>query len=169
MAASPEPRHIVELRPIKWLLEQNTVVVAAGCGLIPAWGPNGSDRTVAGVECIIDKDLASELLARELNADLFVMLTDVDAVYADWGRPTQAPIRRASPASLEGWPFAAVSMGPKVSAACRFATETGKPAAIGALADLSRIIAGEAGTTISVDDPAITFAPQARAAAGGHG
>jgi carbamate kinase len=76
------------------------------------------------------------------------MLTDADAVYADWGKPTQRPIRRTSPDALAGTQFAAGSMGPKVEAACRFAARTGKPAAIGALPDLSRIIAGEAGTTI---------------------
>jgi carbamate kinase len=98
---------------------------------------------------VIDKDLASELLARTLRADLFVMLTDADAVYLDWGKPAQKAIRRASPAALAKMPFAAGSMGPKVEAACRFARATGKTAAIGALADLSAIIAGEAGTTVS--------------------
>jgi carbamate kinase len=111
----------------------------------------GADRELVGVECVIDKDLASELLARELEADLFVMLTDADAVYLDWGKPTQRPIRRASPAALAGTSFAAGSMGPKVDAACRFVNATGKKAAIGALADLEQIIAGTAGTTISSD------------------
>ena len=91
-----------------------------------------------GVECVIDKDLASELLARDLDADLFVMLTDAEAVYVDWGKPTQKAIRRASPAALVAMTFAAGSMGPKVAAACRFAAATGKKAAIGALADLSQ-------------------------------
>jgi carbamate kinase len=98
---------------------------------------------------VIDKDLASELLARTLKADLFVMLTDADAVYVDWGKPTQKAIRRASPKALAEMKFAAGSMGPKVDAACRFAKATGKSAAIGALADLGAIIAGKAGTTIS--------------------
>jgi carbamate kinase len=154
---SPEPKRIFELRPIKWLLARNTIVIAAGGGGIPTMYEAGRPRTLAGVECVIDKDLASELLARDLDADLFVMLTDADAVYADWGKPSQQPIRRASPAALTAMPFAAGSMGPKVDAACRFATATGKRAAIGALADLSRIIAGEAGTTVSSNEQGIVY------------
>jgi carbamate kinase len=158
VVASPEPKRIFELRPIKWLLERNTVVIAAGGGGIPTMYAPGKQRTLAGVECVIDKDLASQLLARELDADLFVMLTDAAAVYADWGSATQKQIRRASPAALSNMPFAAGSMGPKVEAACRFAAATGKRAAIGALADLNRIIAGEAGTTVSSKEADIVYA-----------
>jgi carbamate kinase len=159
VVASPEPKRIFELRPIKWLLERNTVVIAAGGGGIPTAYEPGADRKLAGIECVVDKDLASELLARELGADLFVMLTDADAVYVDWGKPTQRAIRRASPAALAAQSFAAGSMGPKVEAACRFAKATGKAAAIGALADLERILAGQAGTTISAGEPGLTYAP----------
>jgi len=154
---SPEPLRIFELRPIKWLLAHDTIVIAAGGGGIPTMYQKGADRTLVGVECVIDKDLASDLLARGLGADVFVMLTDADAVYLDWGRPGQRPIRRASPAALAGIDFAAGSMGPKVEAACRFASATGKWAAIGALEDLARILAGEAGTTISGDQEGIVF------------
>ena len=118
----------------------------------------GAQRKLAGIECVIDKDLASELLARELDADLFVMLTDADAVYVDWGKPTQKAIRRAAPAALGAIAFAAGSMGPKVEAACRFASATGKRAAIGALADLGRIVAGEAGTTVSAKESGVVYA-----------
>jgi carbamate kinase len=145
---SPAPQRIFEIRPVKWLLEHGTIVICAGGGGIPTMYERGADRKLAGVEAVIDKDLCSELLARELGADLLVMLTDADAVYLDWGKPTQRPIRSASPAALAGIPFAAGSMGPKVEAACHFAVTTGKPAAIGALSDLTRIIDGEAGTTI---------------------
>ena len=155
---SPEPKRIFELRPIKWLLEHNTIVVAAGGGGIPTIYEPGKDRRLTGVECVIDKDLASELLARDLGADLFVMLTDAEAVYVDWGKPTQKAIRRASPDALMAMPFAAGSMGPKVAAACRFAAATGKSAAIGALADLDRIIAGETGTTISARESGVVYA-----------
>jgi carbamate kinase len=158
VVASPMPKRIFELRPIKWLLEHNAVVIAAGGGGIPTMYEKGKDRTLAGVECVIDKDFASELLARELNADLFVMLTDADAVYTDWGKPTQKAIRRASPTALEKMPFAAGSMGPKVMAACRFAAATGKSAAIGALSDLNQILAGEAGTTVSGKESDIVYA-----------
>jgi len=157
---SPEPKRIFELRPIKWLLERNTIVIAAGGGGIPTMYEPGKKRKLAGIECVIDKDLASELLARELDADLFVMLTDADAVCVDWGKPTQKQIRRGSPAALAAMQFAAGSMGPKVDAACRFASATGKKAAIGALADLGKIIAGEAGTTISSKESGIVYAAQ---------
>ena len=155
---SPLPKRIFEMRPIKWLLERNTIIIAAGGGGIPTMYEPGANRKLVGVECVIDKDLASELLSRELDADLFVMLTDTDAVYADWGKPTQKAIRRASPAALSAMPFAAGSMGPKVEAACRFASATGRRAAIGALADLGRIIAGEAGTTVAVSESGIVYA-----------
>ena len=157
VVASPEPKRIFELRPIKWLLERNTIVIAAGGGGIPTMYEPGVNRRLIGVECVIDKDLASELLARQLGADLFVMLTDADAVYANWGRPTQAAIRRASPTALDATTFAAGSMGPKVNAACRFAKVTRKRAAIGALADLAKILAGEAGTTITVEQTGIVY------------
>jgi carbamate kinase len=158
VVASPEPKRIFELRPIKWLLERNTIVIAAGGGGIPAAYQPGAQRKLGGVECVIDKDLATELLARELGADLYVMLTDADAVYLDWGQPTQRAIRRATPDALAALSFAAGSMGPKVQAACRFARASGKRAAIGELADLSRIIAGQAGTTIDASGDGIVYA-----------
>jgi carbamate kinase len=155
---SPMPKRIFELRPIKWLLERDTVVIAAGGGGIPTMYEPGKERHLVGVECVIDKDLATELLARELEADLFVILTDTDAVYLDWGKPSQKAIRRASPEAIAAFPFPAGSMGPKVEAACRFARATGNKAAIGALADLSRIIAGEAGTTVDPAANGISYA-----------
>jgi carbamate kinase len=155
---SPEPKRIFELRAIRWLLEHNTVVIAAGGGGIPTMYEPGAARKLVGVECVIDKDLATELLARELSADLLVILTDADAVFVDWGKPSQKAIRRASPAALSRMQFAAGSMGPKVAAACRFASATGKSAAIGALADLGKIIAGEAGTTVSKKENGIVYA-----------
>jgi carbamate kinase len=156
---SPQPKRIFEIRPVRWLLEHGTVVICAGGGGIPTMYLKGADRKLVGIEAVIDKDLCSELLARELDADLFVMLTDADAVYLDWGTPTQRAIRLATAASLGSIGFAAGSMGPKVDAACRFAQETGKKAAIGALADLSRIISGEAGTTIAKEGDGVVFAP----------
>src|SRR3954471_14571261 len=143
---SPAPKRIFENRPIRWLLDKGCVVICAGGGGIPTvYGPN---RTLHGAECVVDKDRASALLARELEADLFVMATDADAVYLDWGLPTQKAIRRVSPEALADYVanrgFAAGSMGPKVDAAIEFATRTGKTAAIGALADIVRITRGEA-------------------------
>jgi carbamate kinase len=158
VVASPEPKRIFELRPIQWLLQHNTIVIAAGGGGIPAVYEAGAKRKLVGIECVIDKDLATELLARDLGADLLVMLTDADAVYVDWGKPSQRAIRRATPEALSGMSFAAGSMGPKVDAACRFVRATGKRAAIGELAELSRIIAGESGTTITTEASGVEYA-----------
>jgi carbamate kinase len=157
VVASPEPKRFFEMRPLKWLLERNTIVIAAGGGGIPVMYDGSGHRHLSGVECVIDEDLACELLARELDADLFVMLTDAAAVYAKWGTPGARAIRRVSPDVLASMPFAAESMGPKVEAACRFARRTGRSAAIGALTDLNRIIAGEAGTTVSIREAGILY------------
>jgi carbamate kinase len=144
---SPRPKRIFETRPVKWLLEKGTVVIFAGGGGIPTMFVEGS--RLVGVEAVIDKDLASSLLAREIEADLFAMATDADAVYAGWGTKEARPIRRIHPAELRKLPFPAGSMGPKVEAACEFAEATGKPASIGALEDVARMLRGEAGTTVS--------------------
>jgi carbamate kinase len=155
---SPDPKRIFELRPIRWLLEQHTIVIAAGGGGIPTMYELGRHRTLPSVECVIDKDLTSAILARDLNADLFVMLTDAPAVCTNWGTPARQEIRRASPAVLKAMRFAAGSMGPKIDAGCRFVAATGKSAAIGAVAELNQILAGNAGTTICADARGIEFA-----------
>jgi carbamate kinase len=145
---SPEPHRIFEIRPIRWLLENGTVVICAGGGGIPTvWDP-AKERTLTGVEAVIDKDLASELLARELDVDLYVMATDVDGVYEGWGTAAQHRIDRIGVDELAGREFAAGSMGPKVEAAARFVRHTGKRAAIGALGDIEAIVAGTAGTNV---------------------
>ena len=143
---SPRPKRIFEIRPVKWLLEKGTVVVFAGGGGIPTmYGPGG---VLTGIEAVIDKDLASSLLAREVAADAFVMATDADAVYLGWGTPEARALKTVSTAELRKYTFPAGSMGPKVQAACEFAEATGKPAAIGALEDSARMLRGEAGTTV---------------------
>jgi carbamate kinase len=111
------------------------------------YAPN-VERTLVGVEAVIDKDLASELLAREVGADLFVMVTDVDAVYSDWGTPRQRRIDRVTPGELRKYDFAAGSMGPKVEAAARFVERTGMRAAIGGLQQIEEIVDGVAGTQV---------------------
>lgn len=145
---SPLPRRIFEMRPVKWLLEHQTVVICGGGGGIPTMYVPGEERKLVGVEAVIDKDLVSELLARELEADLFVMATDVDGVYLDWAQPTQRKLDRVTAAELKTYAFAAGSMGPKVSAAIQFVENTGKRAAIGSLADIEQIVEGKAGTNI---------------------
>ena len=148
---SPAPRRILELRPIRWLLEHGTVVICSGGGGIPtAWAP-GQERTMEGVEAVIDKDLASELLARQVDADLFVMATDVDGVYDGWGTPDRRRLERVTAGELRRRDFAAGSMGPKVEAAVRFVEATGRRAAIGSLDDIDRIVEGRAGTTVAPD------------------
>jgi carbamate kinase len=148
VVASPLPKRIFELRPIQWLLEHHTMVICAGGGGIPTmYLPDGT-RTLVGVEAVIDKDLASELLARELGADLLVIATDVDGVYLDWGKPEQRQLMTATPTEMRGYNFPAGSMGPKVQAAVQFVEKTGKRAAIGSLADIERIVAGTAGTNV---------------------
>lgn len=148
VVASPLPQRIFELRPIKWLLEHHTVVICAGGGGIPTmYLPDGT-RTLVGVEAVIDKDLASELLARELEADLFVIATDVDGVYLNWGKPDQRKLTQISAAEMNTYDFPAGSMGPKVQAAVQFVERTWKRAAIGSLADIERIVAGTAGTNV---------------------
>lgn len=149
VVASPLPKRIFEIGPIRLLMEHGVLVICAGGGGIPT--AFGEDGQLHGVEAVIDKDFASELLARELGADLLIMATDVPAVYVDWGMPTQRAIRRATPDSIAGYDFAAGSMGPKVAAACQFVSATGQKAAIGALADLAAIVEGDAGTTIDRD------------------
>jgi carbamate kinase len=145
---SPAPKRIFEIRPIRWLLEHGVVVICAGGGGIPTkWVP-GKERTLGGVEAVIDKDFASELLAREVDADLFVMATDVDGVYEHWATPQQRRLERVTPEELRERNFAAGSMGPKVEAAARFVEATGKRAAIGSLADIGKIVEGLAGTNV---------------------
>ena len=144
---SPQPRQVLEIEPITWLLERGAVVVCAGGGGIPmTFLPGGHE--LAGVEAVIDKDLAGQLVAEDVGADLFVMATDVDGCYLDWGRPGQRRLERVSPQELSTGEFAAGSMGPKVQAASRFAQRTGHRAAIGALGDIAGIVAGTAGTNV---------------------
>ena len=123
-------------------------MICAGGGGVPTMYAPDAERTLVGVEAVIDKDLASELLAREVDADLFVMATDVDGVYADWGTPQQRRLEKVTAGELGALPFAAGSMGPKVGAAVRFVERTGKRAAIGALGEIEAIVDGGAGTQV---------------------
>jgi carbamate kinase len=151
---SPVPQRIYGLEPLELLLDNGCVVTCAGGGGIPVMhvdDPVPAGRRLVGVEAVIDKDLASALLAIDLHADALVIATDVDAVYADWGTADQHPIRRATPAELAAGEFAEGSMGPKVRAACLFAERTGGAAAIGSIEDIQALLAGEAGTTVQLE------------------
>ena len=145
VVASPLPQRIIEIETARSLLEGGTTVVLAGGGGVPVVrGPHG----LAGVEAVVDKDYVAALAAAELEADLLVMLTDVEGVMVDYGTPEQQLMRDVRADQLQAISFPAGSMGPKVSAACRFVQETGKHAAIGALAAASGVIGGAAGTQI---------------------
>jgi carbamate kinase len=142
---SPQPLGIVELTAIELLIAHGSVVICAGGGGVPVVRtPEG----LRGVEAVIDKDLASSLLARELDADLLVIATDIDGVYADWGSPQQRRLDEVTPEELEGLDLPAGSMGPKVRAACDFVRATGRPAVIGSLAEIADLVAGTAGTRV---------------------
>ena len=145
---SPRPRRIVEIDAIRWLLERKVLVVCAGGGGIPVMVDGNGELT--GVEAVIDKDFASELLAVMVDADLFVMATDVDGVYVGWGQPDQRRLERVTPDELGAFSFPGGSMGPKVDAAVKFARSTGRRASIGSLADIARIVEGVAGTNVSI-------------------
>lgn len=149
VVASPRPVRILEIEVIRLLMTQAVTVICAGGGGIPV--AQRSDGTYVGVEAVIDKDHASGLLAAELRADAFLMLTDVSAVFTDWGTPAQRALGNVSPQALAALDFAAGSMGPKVQAACDFVNRTGGLAGIGALADASAILTGKAGTRVSAD------------------
>ena len=144
---SPQPVQILEIGVIELLVRERVIVVCAGGGGIPVVAVPGGGYE--GIEAVIDKDFAGALLATSLNADAFLMLTDVDAVYADWGTSSAWPIHRASPDEMASRSFAAGSMGPKVEAACRFVRANSGFAAIGSLADAGAMLRGEAGTMVS--------------------
>ena len=143
---SPEPKRIWGLKPLKTLVEHGHIVICCGGGGIPTYFDEQGN--LVGAEAVIDKDLASSLLASEVKADIFVIATDVNGAYVDWGKPTQRRIAEADPESLRAFGFAKGSMGPKVEAVCRFVEKTGKPAVIGALSEIDQILAGKAGTRV---------------------
>jgi carbamate kinase len=154
VVSSPTPQRIYGLEPLEMLLEHGCVVTCAGGGGIPVTHtdePVPAGTRLVGVEAVIDKDLASALLACDLHADALLIITDVDAVYSGWGTPGQRAIRRADPATLSSSEFAEGSMGPKVRAACTFVEETGGFAAIGSITDIDAILRGEAGTVVARD------------------
>lgn len=143
---SPKPQRIFEIRPIRTLVDQGVIVICAGGGGIPTMYDDAGK--LHGVEAVIDKDLAASLLAEQLDADMLVIATDVDGVYTGWGTPEQAKLGNVTVDEVVSMNLPAGSMGPKVSAACQFATKTGNEAVIGSLADIDRIVAGEAGTRV---------------------
>ena len=152
---SPQPQRIIQLHAIEHLLDAGFLVVCAGGGGIPVVeDQHGHQR---GVEAVIDKDLASALLASDLEVDTLVLATDVDAVYEQFGSPRQRPISHATPTALRRLEFAAGSMGPKVEAVCRFVERTGGRGVIGSLDHIDELFSGSAGTQVLPDGGAIGY------------
>ena len=143
---SPLPRRVFEIRPVRWLLERNVVVICSGGGGIPTM--YDERRKLRGVEAVIDKDRASALLAEEVDAECLLLATDVDAVYLDRGTRKERPVRTITPERLARHSFPSGSMGPKVEAACTFVERTGQRAIIGAIGEIEEMVAGRAGTLI---------------------
>jgi carbamate kinase len=163
VVASPAPIEILEARVIELLVEKRVIVICTGGGGIPVI--ELEDGSLTGVEAVVDKDVASALLARQLSADWLVMLTDVEALYLGWGTEMARPLRYTTPLELARHRFAADTMGPKVQAACEFVTETGKRAGIGSLKDAGAILEGMAGTVIGIN-PAMQNCPGPQQAKG---
>jgi len=141
---SPQPQEIIELSAIRLLIDHGMIVVCGGGGGIPV--VRDSSGSLSGVSAVIDKDLTSALLATALGADILLLLTDVDGVYRDWGKPEASLLRQASISELRAQSFEAGTMAPKIEAACRFATVAGRCAYIGQLSQITEIIAGQSGT-----------------------
>lgn len=146
LVPSPDPRAIAELASLRVLIDAGALVICAGGGGIPI--AVDEDGGMRGVEAVIDKDLTAALLARRLEAEMLLMLTDVDAVRLDWGAAAERPLPRATPAELRAEDFASGSMGPKVEAACRFVEATGRRAAIGSLEQALAVVRRQAGTQV---------------------
>ena len=147
VVASPQPVRVVESPVADSLLGLGvTVICAGGAGSAVI----DADHRLLGVDAVVDKDHVAALLAVTLDAERFVILTDVPAVIADYGLPSARPFGEVTVAALRGEQFAAGSMGPKVAAACHFATMTGRTAVIGSLDEIEAVMAGTAGTRITV-------------------
>lgn len=150
VVASPMPRRIVEAEPIRRLMEFGDIVIACGGGGVPV--AEGPARHLTGVDCVIDKDWASALLAKEIEADRLVILMEADRVYSGWGTDAQRGFERLTAdeadALLAASELQVGSIGPKVAAAAWFARSTGREALICRAEDLSDALEGRAGTRI---------------------
>ena len=151
---SPDPRSIVELQTIRLLVEAGVLVVCVGGGGIPVVVDR--DGRLRGVEAVVDKDRAAALLARGLEADALLLLTDVEAIERGFGTLDATPIDRATPDELRALDLADGSMGPKAESASWFVEATRGRAAIGSLRDARAVLEGRAGTTVAPAAAGIT-------------
>ena len=150
LVASPEPVEIEEAASIERLVAAGVVVVCVGGGGIPV--ARDDSGVLRGVEAVVDKDLASGLLATRLGAEALLLLTDVDGAYEHWGTSAPRRIESATPARLRAGEFEPGSMAPKVEAAARFVEQGGRQAAIGSLSAAAALLAGTAGTQVRAED-----------------
>ncbi|WP_026410919.1 carbamate kinase [Actinomadura oligospora] len=144
---SPQPQRVIETRLIRQAVRTGTVVVCAGGGGIPVI--RNDVGQLEGVEAVIDKDLTAAMLAETLEADAFLILTDVPNVVRGYGTPQAEPIGHTTPFELRSEEFPAGSMGPKIDAVCGFVEKTGDMAAIGKLDQCIEILDGAAGTIVT--------------------
>jgi carbamate kinase len=148
VVASPRPVRVLNLPSLMSLVESGALVIAAGGGGVPVM-KLAPGQDLQGVEAVIDKDLTAGLLAVALKVDCLLIATDVQAVFMDWGQPSQHAIGRTTPAYLQSHTFAGGSMGPKVNASCAFVTQSNMRAVIGSLEQIEAMVAGDAGTQIT--------------------
>ena len=146
---SPDPKRILGLSALQTLIDSEHLIICCGGGGIPVYFRNSGE--LVGAEAVIDKDLASSLLAASLKADLFIIATDVKGIFLNWEQSNQKLIRQTSPAFLRQQKFATGSMGPKVEAACRFVEKTGRTAVVGSLEEIEDLAVGLAGTRIGTN------------------
>lgn len=144
---SPQPQRIIEQAAIRQLLHGGAVVVCGGGGGAPVIEEDSGELT--GVDAVVDKDFTAALIAVHMAADRLLLLTDVPAVMCDFGTPRAAAIDHLDLDQIAEFDLPAGSMGPKLEACARFTAATGRPSAVGALADAAAVLAGTAGTTIS--------------------
>ena len=154
---SPKPQYVTGINAVKALLAQDHIVICGGGGGVPC--VKNAQGQLTGVEAVVDKDLATAVIANHLNADLFIIATDVNAACVNFQKEGERKIAKANPAALEALSaeFAAGSMGPKVQAVINFVKATGKDAAIGSLADIEDIVAGKSGTRVSLSANEVVF------------
>ena len=148
---SPIPREIIELDVIRLLVDKGYIVIAVGGGGIPVI--RNEQGELEGVEAVIDKDLGSSLLARNLGAGIFIISTAIDAVYLNFGQKNQKPLRRVSLPEVKRYlkegHFKPGSMRPKIDAVIEFLEAGGERAIITSPENLLRAVKGEEGTTIT--------------------
>ena len=145
VVASPKPLEIPDVKVLQLLVAQGAVVICNGGGGIPV--VRDANNNLQGIEAVIDKDLSSAFLAKQLGADALLLLTDVEAVYQGFGTPEAKPLSTLTIAESHALDLPAGSMGPKINAACSFA-ESGGFSAIGRLSEALALLSGEAGTHV---------------------